>query len=75
MYRGKEYFLDYEHFPWFLEAPVQKVFSVVEEAEGHLRWPDLDVDLSIDSIQDPGDFPMVYRRATSLGSKDDSTKG
>ncbi len=60
MYRGKEYFLDYDEFPWFLNARLKKVFAVVEEAEEHLRWPDLDIDLTLDSIKDPGAFPMVY---------------
>lgn len=60
LYRGNEYFLDHADFPWFLAAPVEKVFHVVEEAEGHLRWPLLDVDLALDSIKEPHAFPMVY---------------
>lgn len=60
LYRGKEYFLEFEQFPWFLNAPVQKIFDVVEESQEHLRWPDLDVDLSLDSIKYPGAFPLVY---------------
>jgi hypothetical protein len=60
LYRSKEYFLTFEQFPWFLNAPVQKVFHVKEERPDHLRWPDLDVDLSLDSIKYPGAFPLVY---------------
>jgi len=60
LYRGKEYFLDHDAFPWFLNAPLSKIFDVVEEGIGHLRWPALDVDLSMDSIQSPGSFPLVY---------------
>lgn len=60
LYRGKEFFLDHASFPWFLSAPVQDVFAVLEEGEGHLRWPKLDVDLELGSIQDPAAFPMVY---------------
>lgn len=51
LYRGKEYFLN---------ARLRKVFSVVEDAVGHLRLPELDVDLSLDSIRTPGAFPMIY---------------
>ena len=59
LYRGKEYFLDYGDFPWFLNARLRKVFSVVEDAVDHLRWPDLDVDISLDSIRTPGAFPLI----------------
>ena len=61
--RGKEYFLSYDKFPWFRDAPVSQVFSVTEEGRGHLRWPSLDIDLSLESIKDPGAFPMVYEPA------------
>ncbi|MCC5850018.1 MAG: DUF2442 domain-containing protein [Verrucomicrobia bacterium] len=60
LHLGKEYFLPYEEFPWFKDAPVWKVFSVVGESEDHVRWPELDVDLSLSSIRDPGGFPLLY---------------
>ena len=59
---GCEYFLSYEDFPWFRNAPVSQVFHVVLEGYGHLRWPELDVDLSLESIKSPGTFPLVYDR-------------
>ena len=70
LYRGKEYFLDYHEFPWFLNAPVQKVFSVTEEGSDHLRWPELDVDLSLDSIKYPGAFPLVYEPPATYRQQD-----
>ena len=68
--RGKEYFLGYDDFPWFRDAPVRQVFSVTEEGFGHLRWPSLDIDLSIDSIKDPGAFPLVYEQAPDYPKSD-----
>ena len=59
LYQAEEYFLPFGEFPWFLSASVEQVFQVVEEAPEHLRWPELDVDLSLDSIKDPGAFPLV----------------
>ncbi len=53
LHHGKEHFLTYEDFPWFKDASVSKVFSVVDESDQHLRWPALDIDLSIVSIRDP----------------------
>jgi hypothetical protein len=60
LYRGKEYFLGYEEFPWFLNVPIRKIFAVTGEGPEHLRWPELDIDLSLDSIKHPGAFPLVY---------------
>ena len=60
LYRAKEYFLSFSEFPWFQNASVQSVFNVREDGPEHLRWPDLDVDLSLNSIKCPSDFPKVY---------------
>lgn len=57
--KGKEYFLSHQTFPWFQKAPLEKVFHVELQHEKHLYWPDLDVDLSIASIENPEDFPLV----------------
>ena len=53
-----EYFLPYDQFPWFQDAPVKYIFNVEEPHPGHLYWPDLDVDLSLEIIQHPEQFPL-----------------
>ena len=46
------------------------MLNVQRLSEDHLYWPDLDVDLSISSIQDPASFPLVARTpATELAGK------
>lgn len=72
--RGKEYFLGYDDFPWFRDAPVGRVFSVTEEGAGHLRWPALDIDLSLESIKDPGAFPMVYEPVPNYPKSDGESR-
>lgn len=67
LHTGKEYFLGYDDFPWFQNAPVKAVFHFVAESKNHLRWPDLDVDISLDSIRDPGAFPLVYEPEEPYG--------
>jgi hypothetical protein len=59
----QEHFLPYEHFPWFKQAPVAAVLNVIEDAPGSFRWPDLDVDLCLDSIKAPEKFPLTWRAA------------
>ena len=53
-----ELFMPYEEFPWFKDAPIGKILNVRRPAPGHFYWPDLDVDLDIESIEHPERFPL-----------------
>ena len=55
--REKELFISCEESPWFKDEPVGKIFNVEEPTPGHFYWPDLDVDLGIESIEHPERFP------------------
>ena len=59
--RGKEKFLPFDLFPWFREANMRQILSVEMPDEGHLYWPELDVDLSEESIDHPERFPLVSK--------------
>ena len=54
----REYFLSYEDFPWFKDAPVGKILNIQEPSPGHFYWPDLDVDLGVDTIEHPERYPL-----------------
>ncbi|MCP5007236.1 MAG: DUF2442 domain-containing protein [Planctomycetes bacterium] len=56
--RGKELFMSYEDFPWFKEASISKVLNVEEPTPDHFYWPEIDIDLGIDSIEHPERFPL-----------------
>jgi len=59
--RDREYWLDVRDFPWFADAKVRDVYEV-ELEHGHiLHWPKLDIDLELDSLVDPGRWPLVAR--------------
>ena len=58
---GRELFLSYEDFPWFKDAPVGKILNVDEVSPGHFCWPELDVDLGVDSIEHPERYPLKAR--------------
>lgn len=60
---GRELFIPFADFPWFLDAPVGKITNVEWLSEDHLYWPQLDIDLSVRSIEKPGDFPLTFRGA------------
>lgn len=57
--RGDEHFLPFKTFPWFEDAPIKKLVRVELASPTHLYWPDLDVDLTLDSILHPERFPLV----------------
>ena len=53
----------FSEFPWFKKATIEQLTDVQRPTEDHLYWPQLDVDLSVDSIRRPASFPLVSRPA------------
>jgi len=62
--RDKEYFLPYEDFPWFLKASLEEILEVEEVSPGHLYWPKLDIDLSLEIIEHPEKYPLKAKHET-----------
>jgi hypothetical protein len=60
--RGRELFLSYEDFPWFINQTVKSIANVEEQSPGHFYWPDLDVDLTEQIIEHPKRFPRMAKR-------------
>ena len=56
--REKELFMSYEDFPWFKDQTVRTITNVEEQSQGHFYWPDLDIDLTIETIKNPDRFPL-----------------
>ena len=59
--KGEELFVPFKQFPWFREASIGELVNVDLPAAHHLYWPDLDIDLAVDSILHPDKFPLVSR--------------
>jgi hypothetical protein len=57
----EELLLPFEQFPWFKQATVEQITNVERPSPNHLYWPTLDIDLAVDSIRRPADFPLVAR--------------
>ena len=57
----EELFISFKDFPWFAEAPINKLTHVELPQPQHLYWPELDVDLAVESIRNPAAFPLVAR--------------
>lgn len=59
----EELLVPFEHFPWFKKATIEQLSDVQWPTENHLYWPQLDIDLSIESIRNPSAFPLVAKTA------------
>jgi len=57
----KERFAAFEQFPWFRDASIGQVLNVELPSPHHLYWPDLDIDISVESIDYPERFPLVSK--------------
>jgi hypothetical protein len=64
----REHFLPFVHFPWFADGTIREITTVERPFPGHLRWPLLDVDLSLRSIEDPDQYPLIAKRARDATS-------
>lgn len=56
-----EYFLPFEQYPWFKNASISDIQNIQLLHTHHLRWPDLDLDLDLDSLKNPEFYPLLYK--------------
>lgn len=63
----REVFLSFAEFPWFREATIAQIAVVERPHPGHLYWPELDVDLAVDSLDHPERYPLVSHARSRPG--------
>ena len=61
----EELFLPFDDFPWFKDARVSAILKVEQPHPEHFYWPELDVDLTIESIRHPEQYPLVSKLSGS----------
>ena len=59
---GKEYFLSYQDYPYFEDQTIKSIYNVQLLHGFHLYWPDLDVDLEIDNLENPEKYPLRSKK-------------
>lgn len=57
----EELFVPFKDFPWFKDASVSEILNVEWPQPQHLYWPDLDVDVAVESIRHPDKFPLISK--------------
>ena len=55
------YFLPYNAYPWFEKAKVADVFDVKMCGKYGISWENLDVDLAIESFENPTKYPFIAK--------------
>ena len=59
----EELAVPFSEFPWFRKATIEQLSDVQRLTEDHLYWPQLDIDLSVESIRRPSGFPLISQSA------------
>src|SRR6266516_3168498 len=62
----RELFVAFRDFPWFKDASIGQITNVELPSPHHLYWPELDVDLAVESIEHPERFPLISRGRSNL---------
>ena len=58
---GKEYYLDYKQYPFFQDQTLKSIQNVTLSNGSHLYWPELDIDLEVDNLENPEKYPLTYK--------------
>jgi hypothetical protein len=66
--KEKEYFLSYKDYPYFKNQTLSSIQNVQLLHGYHLYWPDLDVDLEIDNLENPEKYPLKFESKKHLTS-------
>jgi hypothetical protein len=59
--KGKEYFLDYNNYPFFKNHTIESIQNVNLLHGFHLYWKDIDIDLEIDNLETPQKYPLTSK--------------
>ena len=59
---GNDYFVSYNRLPWMKEASIRSVLNVQMCGSNAIEWPDLDVDLEIESLKHPEKYHLLVKR-------------
>src|SRR5438093_9478364 len=71
---GRELFLPFEQCPWFRHVSIGQLLNVHLLNPRHLYWPELDVDLAVESIEHPERYPLISKQRPNPGISRPATK-
>jgi len=56
----QEYFISFEDYPAFKEAPVGKIMNVIRLSPDQFHWSDLDIDIEMNALKNPGNYFLRF---------------
>jgi hypothetical protein len=59
--KDEELLVPFSEFPWFKDVTIDQLSKVELPSENHLYWPQLDIDICVDSIRNPKAFPLISK--------------
>lgn len=69
--RDSELFISFQGFPQFLDASVSKIMKVEQPNPNLLHWPDLKIDLAVESVRC---FPLASKPSIPRGRSHQQAK-
>ena len=60
--KGNDYFISYNRIPWMRHACISDALDVRMSGRNAIWWPNLDVDLEIESLKHPERYPLIMKR-------------
>ena len=61
--QGQDYFLSYNRVPWLRDARISSVLNVRMSGARSIEWPELDIDLEVESLRHPERYPLLVKRS------------
>ncbi|HSB80080.1 MAG TPA: DUF2442 domain-containing protein [Candidatus Methylomirabilis sp.] len=58
---SQEVFVPFNEFPWFRDASISQLTNAELQSPHHLYWPQLDIDLAVESLEHPDRYPLISR--------------
>ncbi|MFA7576932.1 MAG: DUF2442 domain-containing protein [Candidatus Muiribacteriota bacterium] len=57
-----EYFINFKNYPEFKQANLNDIFLFEYNEPDHLYWEKLDIDIELDSLENPERFPLKFKK-------------
>jgi hypothetical protein len=58
---NREYFVPFADYPVFKSATIDQIFNFKRIGPRQYHWHDLDADVELDALEQPEQFPLLYR--------------
>jgi hypothetical protein len=60
----REYFVPFDDYPDFRDATVAQIYAMRRLSPRQFHWPDVDVDIELDALEQPEQYPLTFRKST-----------